>query len=31
MPDSLQFDIDRTNPSRWTITFSNEPIRANRW
>jgi enoyl-CoA hydratase/carnithine racemase len=26
MPDSSQFDIDRTNPGRWTITFSNPPI-----
>ena len=21
-----QFNIDRTHPSRWTITFSNPPI-----
>ena len=26
MPDSSQFDIDRTYPGRWTITFSNPPI-----
>ncbi|HME25177.1 MAG TPA: enoyl-CoA hydratase/isomerase family protein [Acetobacteraceae bacterium] len=26
MPDSSQFDTDRTNPGRWTITFSNPPI-----
>jgi enoyl-CoA hydratase/carnithine racemase len=26
MPDSLQFNIDRTDPGRWTITFSNPPI-----
>jgi enoyl-CoA hydratase/carnithine racemase len=26
MPDSLQFDVDRTWPGRWTVTFSNPPI-----
>jgi enoyl-CoA hydratase/carnithine racemase len=26
MSDTSQFDIDRTNPGRWTITFSNPPI-----
>ena len=26
MPDPLQFNIDRTHPGRWTITFSNPPI-----
>lgn len=26
MSDASQFDIDRTNPGRWTITFSNPPI-----
>ncbi|MEX3899903.1 enoyl-CoA hydratase/isomerase family protein [Paraburkholderia sp. BR10954] len=26
MSDPLQFAIDRTNPGRWTITFSNPPI-----
>ena len=26
MPDPLQFNIDRTYPGRWTITFSNPPI-----
>jgi enoyl-CoA hydratase/carnithine racemase len=26
MPDSLQFDVDRTRPGRWTVTFSNPPI-----
>ena len=26
MPASSQFDIDRTNPGRWTISFSNPPI-----
>ena len=26
MPDTSQFDIDRTNPGLWTITFSNPPI-----
>src|SRR6202043_77310 len=26
MPDPSQFDIDRTYPGRWTITFSNPPI-----
>jgi hypothetical protein len=26
MPDSLQFNADRTYPGRWTITFSNPPI-----
>jgi enoyl-CoA hydratase/carnithine racemase len=26
MPDHSQFNIDRTNPGRWTITFSNPPI-----
>ena len=26
MPDSSQFDIDRSYPGRWTITFSNPPI-----
>src|SRR5580698_1197179 len=26
MPDSVQFNVDRADPSRWTITFSNPPI-----
>ena len=26
MPDSSQFNTDRTYPDRWTITFSNPPI-----
>ena len=26
MPDPSQFNIDRTPPGRWTITFSNPPI-----
>ena len=26
MPDHSQFNIDRTYPDRWTITFSNPPI-----
>ena len=26
MPDPSQFDIDRTFPGRWTVTFSNPPI-----
>ena len=26
MPDSSQFNTDRTYPGRWTITFSNPPI-----
>jgi enoyl-CoA hydratase/carnithine racemase len=26
MPDSSQFNIDRTHPGRWTVTFSNPPI-----
>src|SRR6202047_4431505 len=26
MPDSSQFNTDRTHPGRWTITFSNPPI-----
>jgi enoyl-CoA hydratase/carnithine racemase len=26
MPDTSQFNIDRTCPGRWTITFSNPPI-----
>ena len=26
MPDTSQFNIDRTDPGRWTITFSNPPI-----
>jgi enoyl-CoA hydratase/carnithine racemase len=26
MPDPSRFDIDRTYPGRWTITFSNPPI-----
>jgi enoyl-CoA hydratase/carnithine racemase len=26
MPDPSQFNIDRTYPSQWTITFSNPPI-----
>jgi enoyl-CoA hydratase/carnithine racemase len=26
MPDPLQFNTDRTNPGRWTVTFSNPPI-----
>ncbi len=25
MPDHSQFNIDRTYPGRWTITFSNLP------
>ena len=25
MPDHSQFNIDRTYPGRWTITFSNPP------
>ena len=24
MPDPSQFNIDRTHPGRWTITFSNQ-------
>jgi enoyl-CoA hydratase/carnithine racemase len=26
MQDKSQFDVDRTDPGRWTITFSNPPI-----
>ena len=26
MPDTSQFNTDRTYPGRWTITFSNPPI-----
>jgi enoyl-CoA hydratase/carnithine racemase len=26
MPNPSQFNIDRTNPGLWTITFSNPPI-----
>jgi enoyl-CoA hydratase/carnithine racemase len=26
MPDHSQFDTDRTQPGRWTITFGNPPI-----
>jgi len=26
MPDPSQFNIDRTYPGRWTVTFSNPPI-----
>ena len=26
MPEPSQFNIDRTQPGRWTITFSNPPI-----
>src|SRR5580765_8349171 len=26
MPDHSQFNIDRTYPGRWTITFNNPPI-----
>ncbi|RBP04072.1 enoyl-CoA hydratase/carnithine racemase [Roseiarcus fermentans] len=26
MPDPSQFNIDRTHPGRWTVTFSNPPI-----
>ena len=26
MPDHSQFNIDRTYPGLWTITFSNPPI-----
>src|SRR6202789_4681304 len=26
MPDSSQFDTDRTHSGRWTITFNNPPI-----
>ena len=26
MPESSQFTIDRTQPGRWTVTFSNPPI-----
>ena len=26
MPDHSQFEIDRTCPGCWTITFSNPPI-----
>jgi enoyl-CoA hydratase/carnithine racemase len=26
MPDTSQFNTDRTHPGRWTITFSNPPI-----
>jgi hypothetical protein len=27
MPDPSQFNTDRTYPGRWTITFSNPPIK----
>jgi len=26
VPDPSQFNIDRTHPGRWTVTFSNPPI-----
>ena len=26
MPDTSQFNTDRTYPDRWTITFGNPPI-----
>ena len=26
MPDPSQFNIDRSTPGRWTITFNNPPI-----
>src|SRR5579862_4872256 len=26
MPDTSQFNIDRSCPGRWTVTFSNPPI-----
>ena len=26
MPDPSQFNTDRTDPGRWTVTFSNPPI-----
>jgi enoyl-CoA hydratase/carnithine racemase len=26
MPDAPQFNIDRTRPGQWTVTFSNPPI-----
>src|SRR5215831_15677616 len=26
MPDPSQFNIDRTSPGKWTVTFSNPPI-----
>jgi enoyl-CoA hydratase/carnithine racemase len=26
MPDPSQFNVDRTHPGRWTVTFSNPPI-----
>jgi enoyl-CoA hydratase/carnithine racemase len=26
MPDPSQFNTDRTDPNRWTVTFSNPPI-----
>ena len=26
MPDTSQFNTDRTYPGRWTITFNNPPI-----
>jgi enoyl-CoA hydratase/carnithine racemase len=26
MPDPSQFNIDRTHPGRWTISFNNPPI-----
>jgi hypothetical protein len=26
MPDRSQFNINRTHPGCWTITFSNPPI-----
>ncbi len=26
LPDTSQFNVDRTYPGRWTVTFSNAPI-----
>src|SRR5580704_14894052 len=26
VPEPLQFDIDRTHPGWWTVTFNNPPI-----
>src|SRR5579871_3647035 len=26
MPDSPQFNVDRSHPGRWTVTFNNPPI-----
>jgi len=26
VPDHSQFNVDRTYPGRWTITFNNPPI-----